>query len=396
VSPARHAFSGSASLRLDLWDPSVISDPAPPGLERMAVGVPFLDLGRLHRSIAEELQAAYEEVLRSSRFVGDEASRRFEEAFAAMHGLARAAGCGSGTDALTLALVALGVGSGDDVIVPGMTFVATAEAVLHAGATPVLADVDPRTLLLGAEQVDAVRTPRTRAVIPVHLYGHVVGFDLLEAWRADGLLVVEDAAQAHLARWNGESVGTAGDAGCFSFYPGKNLGALGDGGAVGSSDSSLVARVASLRDHGRSEHFRHGHVGWCSRLDGVQAAWLEVKLRHLPGWTARRRQLATRYRHRLPQGLLVDWEDGAVHHLVVVRVPSHRRSAIVSGLAARGIETGLHYPFALSQQPSLAPWARSCPEAERAASEVLSLPIDPLMTDEEVDAVTDALLELLD
>jgi dTDP-3-amino-3,4,6-trideoxy-alpha-D-glucose transaminase len=359
------------------------------------MSVPFLDLGRLHSSIAHELDAAYREVVASSRLVGARASSGFEAEFARVHGRRGAIGCGSGTDALTLALIALGIGPGDEVVVPGMTFMATAEAVVHAGATPVLADVDADTLLISGPSVEVVRTPRTRAVIPVHLYGHVVPFDLLEEWRDGGLLVVEDAAQAHLAAWHGRTVGEVGNAACFSFYPGKNLGALGDGGAVVSDDERLLSDVAALRDHGSTEKYRHDVIGWCSRLDGIQAAWLEVKLRHLPAWTRRRRQLAERYRMLVPEGLLVPWEDGAVHHLVAVRVPSLRRDPIIAGLAGVGVESGIHYPRALTQQPALRGVAGECPEAERAAAELLSLPIDPLMTDAEVDEVVDALLGLV-
>ncbi len=358
--------------------------------------VPFLDLGRLHRSIAAELEEAFHRVVAGSAFVGAGPTAAFEQELATAHGRVAAAGCGSGTDAVTLALVAAGIGPGDEVVVPAMTFVATAEAVVHAGATPVVADVDRASLLLTGGAVDAVRTDRTRAVVPVHLYGHVVPFDAIEAWRGEGLTVVEDAAQAHLATWRGLPVGSAGTAAAFSFYPGKNLGALGDGGAVVSDDPALIDRVKVLRDHGSAEKYRHDVIGWCSRLDGVQAAWLSVKLRHLPEWTERRRRLADRYRELLPDGLPVDWEDGAVHHLLVVRVPAADRTRIMADLGAAGVQTGIHYPVALSRQPALARWTpRPCPAAERAASEVLSLPIDPLMEDEEVDLVVAALVAAL-
>jgi len=359
------------------------------------VEVPFVDLGRLHRSIATELDAAYRSVVEASAFVGGPPTAAFEAAFAAASGRRGAVGCGSGTDALTLALVALGIGPGDEVVVPAMTFVATAEAVVHAGAVPVLADVDAASLLLTRGEVARVRTDRTRAVVPVHLYGHVVAFDVMDEWRKSGLVVVEDAAQAHLAAWRGRPVGSVGHATCFSFYPGKNLGALGDAGAVVADDQKLLARVARLRDHGSTERGRHDVVGWCTRLDGVQAAWLEVKLRHLPAWTARRRLLAERYRQLLPDRLLVDWDDGAVHHLVVVRVPAARRDGVRAALAGIGVQTGVHYRLALSQQPALHRWARPCPQAEQAAAEVVSLPLDPLMDESEVDDVVSVLMDVL-
>lgn len=359
--------------------------------------IPFLDVGRLHVSIRDELDQAFAQVVATSGYVLGPVTASFEAAFAAAHGVDHAVGCGSGTDALVLALVALGVRPGDEVIVPAATFVATAEAVVLAGATPVVADVDPTTLLLTARGVDAVRTPRTKAVVPVHLYGHVVPLVLIDEWRAGGLLVVEDAAQAHLATWRDRGVASAGDAAAFSFYPGKNLGALGDGGAVTTSDSEVAARVRAYRDHGSREKYVHESVGWCSRLDGLQAAFLDVKLRHLPVWTAARRRLADRYRAQLPRGVLVPWEEGAVHHLIVARVPGGRRDDMMAGLAEAGIGTAIHYPRALTQQPALARWATApCPGAEAAAAEVVSLPMDPLMTESEVDQVCAALQRLLD
>lgn len=353
--------------------------------------VPLLDLARLHESIRGELDAAIDDVLRRSSFIGG-AGPAFEEAFSAAHEAGSAAGCGSGTDALVLALRALGVGPGDEVVVPSMTFVATAEAVVHAGATPVLADVDPVTLLLSAATVAAVRTPRTRAVVPVHLYGHLVPFDVLQQWRDDGLYVIEDAAQAHLGTWNGQPVGSVGHAACFSFYPGKNLGALGDGGLVLSQDDALVAEVRRLRDHGRTGKYLHDVIGWCSRLDGLQAAVLLVKLRHLPEWTAARRARADEYASRLAE-LLVPWEPGAVHHLLVARVEG--RDRIQAGLADAGIGTGVHYPVALSQQPATAAFGPSTPVAEAAAASVLSLPLDPLMDPADVQYVCDHVLALV-
>jgi dTDP-4-amino-4,6-dideoxygalactose transaminase len=211
------------------------------------VKIPFLDLARLHGSIRDELDEAIDRVIGASAFIGGEEVRAFESAFAEAHDVGHAVGCASGTDAISLSLRALGVGDGDEVVVPSMTFFATAEAVTHVGAVPVVADVDGSTLLLTPETVDAVRTPLTRAVLPVHLYGHVVPFDHLAEWREAGLLVIEDAAQAHVASWKGESVGSVGRTTCFSFFPGKNLGAMGDAGAVVTDDPELAARVRKLR-----------------------------------------------------------------------------------------------------------------------------------------------------
>jgi dTDP-4-amino-4,6-dideoxygalactose transaminase len=358
--------------------------------------IPFLDLGRLHATIRPELDAVIADVLGESRFVGSAgAVAPFEDAFAAAHDAAGAAACGSGTDALALALRALGVGPGDEVVVPSMTFVATAEAVVHVGATPVVADVDPVTLLLDEGSVAAVRTERTRAVIAVHLYGHVVPTATLQHWRDSGLLVIEDAAQAHLAEEDGRPVGSVGHAACFSFFPGKNLGALGDGGAVISADPAVTDEVRRLRDHGRTSKYRHDVIGWCSRLDGLQAAVLTVKLAHLRTWTDGRVAAAERYLERL-DAHLVPWAEGAVHHLLVSRVDPQRRDGMQQALGAVGIGTGVHYPIPLSLQPSMAAWSRPAPHAEAAAESVLSLPIDPLMSLDEVDYVSDRFLELVE
>ena len=223
----------------------------------------------------------------------------------------------------------------------------------------------------------------------MHLYGHVVPFESLQRWRASGLLVVEDAAEAHLATWEGRYVGFVGHAACFSFYPGKNLGALGDGGAVVSQDASLVDEVRRLRDHGRVTKYSHDEIGWCSRLDGLQAGVLGVKLCHLPEWTAARQALAVTYAESLPEGTVVPWSEGAVHHLFVVR--SVEREGVAERLRDADVGCGIHYPVTLSQQPSLRAHAVDTPSAERAAAEVLSLPMDPLMTLGEVGTVTSAL-----
>ncbi len=352
------------------------------------MSIPFQDLTRLHRTIEDELRAAIGEVVAESAFIGGPLAA-FEEELAAAHGAAAAGGCGSGTDALVLALRALGVGPGDEVVVPAMTFIATAEAVVEAGAVPVVADVDPETLLLTPEAVEAVVTPATKAVIPVHLYGHVVPTTHLQTWVDAGLVVVEDAAQAHLAHHTGTAIGTVGHAACFSFYPGKNLGAFGDGGAVISRDADVVTEVRRVRDHGRASKYLHEAPGLCSRLDGLQAAVLRVKLRHLPGWTDARRRLAEVYSDGLG-GHLVPWEDGAVHHLLVVR--SSDRDGLQRVLRDRGIGSGIHYPVPLSRQPWLEPSTKACPAAERAADEILSLPMDPLLSVSDVAQVVEAVL----
>ena len=360
----------------------------------VAEAIPLQDLTRLHASIGTELRDAIEEVILGSSFVGAAYCADFEQAFATAHGVARAVGCGSGTDALALVLRALGIGPGDEVIVPALTFVASAEAVVHAGATPVLVDVDPRTLLIDPGAVAAACTPITRAIMPVHLLGHVVPLDWIDEWRSKDLLVVEDAAQAHLATWQGAGVGTRGDAACFSFYPGKNLGALGDAGAVVTNSDRVADAVAKLRDHGQTSKYHHEQIGWCSRLDGIQAAALMVKLLHLPTWTENRRILAARYLERLGDRL-IPWEPGAVHHLICVVVGSRRRERVRSELSQHGIGVGVHFPMALTHQPALSRWPARAPRAEEMAGELLSLPIDPLMSLGEVDRVCGVLEQLL-
>lgn len=362
----------------------------------MSASIPFQDLTRLHTSIEAELRDAIDATLSRSSFIGGPDLPAFEEEYAAAVGATHAVGCNSGTDALSLALRALGVGPGDEVVVPSMTYVASAESVLHVGATPVLADVDPDTLLLRPEDVDRVRTPRTRAVIPVHLYGNMVDPASLRGWRDEGLIVLEDCAQSHLAHRDGVGVGRTGHAAAYSFFPGKNLGAMGDAGAVTTDDAAVAAEVRRLRDHGRSSKYQHDVLGWSSRLDGIQASVLRVKLRHLPRWTDARRVLARRYRELLDTPALaerisfVPFGDGSVHHLLVVRVDE--RDRVQERLAADGIASGVHYPIALSRQPVFADLHASTPAAEAAADTVLSLPMDPLMTDAEVERVSAALV----
>lgn len=353
--------------------------------------VPFLDLKRLHSSIQNDLDIAVKRAIDNTEFVGGSAVQQFEEAFGAAHDTGSGAGCGSGTDALSLTLRALGVGVGDEVVVPAMTFIATAEAVVHVGATPVVADVDPQTLLLTPETVNAVKTSATRAVMPVHLYGHIVPAEHLKTWRNEGLVVVEDAAQAHLGTSDGVRVGTIGHAACFSFYPGKNLGAFGDGGMVVSQNVSLIDEIRRIRDHGRTTKYTHDIVGYCSRLDGLQAAVLGAKLHHLPRWTSGRVEVANAYQAALGDQL-VPWEEGAVHHLLVTRLPN--RDDMQRELKEVGVASGIHYPVPLSKQPWLADQTPACPGAEVAADEILSLPMDPLMPLDDVSYVVEQLAQL--
>jgi dTDP-4-amino-4,6-dideoxygalactose transaminase len=363
--------------------------------------VPFTDLGATTREVRADVDAAIARVVSSNTFVGGEEVERFEQEWAQYCGTACAVGVGNGTDALTLSLRAIGIGPGDEVVVPANTFVATAEAVVLAGATPRFADVSDDTLLLTPATLEAAIGPRTRAVIVVHLYGQMADMGALtHVADSAGLVVLEDAAQAHGAAWRGRGAGSVGRVGCFSFYPAKNLGAFGDAGAVVTDDVELAARLQCLRDHGRApgSHHVHDAVGTNSRMDAVQAAVLSVKLERLESWTRARRAVAASYRARLQGGpvRLVAKAPGSqnAYHLMVARVPSRER--VMSRLAEAGIQTGIHYPIACHQ---LEPYRRfsysPLPVVEQASQEVLSLPLFPHMTQDQVAFVCDQLLSLV-
>jgi dTDP-4-amino-4,6-dideoxygalactose transaminase len=333
--------------------------------------------------------------------VGGEAVEDFERQWASYCRVPEAVGVGSGTDALLLALMALGIGVGDEVIVPANTFVASAEAVVLTGATPVFADVSPDTLLLTSAQLEQAITTRTAAVIVVHLYGQMPDMDAMNrcASRA-GIVLIEDAAQAHGASWSGRPAGSIGRVGCFSFYPSKNLGAFGDAGAVVTADAGLAERIRSLRDHGRSRRSRYDHefIGINSRLDGLQAVVLNAKLPWLDAWTETRRSIAARYRAALSGGAgsLVAEEPGSrgAYHLAVARVPD--RAAVRRQLGEAGIQTQIHYPVPCHRQAPYRQFAtRPLPVAEESADDILSLPMFPHMCDDRVARVCDAINDVL-
>jgi dTDP-4-amino-4,6-dideoxygalactose transaminase len=367
----------------------------------VSLRVPFADLAMQTAEVRPELDAVWRELLDSHRFIGGDVVEAFEREWAAYCGTDFAVSAGTGTDSLHLILRALGIGRGDEVVVPANTFIATAEAVVLAGAVPVFVDVLPDTLLVDPAQVEAAITPRTAAVVPVHLFGQVADMDrLTEVAQRAGVALVEDAAQAHGAFPAGSRAGSVGAAGSFSFSPGKNLGAFGDGGAVTTSDPELAARLRSLRDHGRalSDRYLHDHVGVNSRLDALQAGILSVKLRHLDGWTRARRAHAAAYREQLPADVVTMVEETpatpSVHHLAVVR--TDRRQEAVDGLALRGIDTGIHYPVPCHLQEPYAAYSRGpLPVAESAASEILSLPMFPHLTPDQVSHVCESVAAVL-
>jgi len=358
--------------------------------------LPLIDLHAQHASIRDDLDAAIARVLAHGRFIQGPEVAQFEEAFAAYCNVGSCIGTSNGTAAFELVLRAGGIGPGDEVITTPMTFIATVEPIVLAGARPVLVDVDPQTALIHADAVEAAVTPQTAAIMPVHLYGQAVD---LAAFRSladrHKLFLLEDAAQAHGAAWRGRRAGSVGDAATFSFFPGKNLGALGDAGCVTTNDEDLARRVRKLRDHGRMDKYRHDEVGTNARLDTLQAAVLAAKLPHLEQWNERRRQHAAAYDAAFANvdgadPLRVEPDAVSVYHQYVIRVANDRDGARAA-LAERDISSGVHYPVPLHRQPALEGIARGeYPAAEALADEVLSLPIFPELTAAQRTAVVEA------
>ena len=358
------------------------------------MGVPFVDLKAQYRSIQEEVDAAIRQVIETTAFVLGPAVERFESDFASYLGVDHVVATNNGTTALQLALLALGIRSGDEVIVPAHTFIATAEAVAHVGAKPVFVDVRDDTGNLDPDRLADAATSRTRAIIPVHLYGQPADLDpILEFARGRGISVLEDACQAHGATYHGRRVGSFGVASCFSFYPGKNLGAYGEGGAIATDDPHLAARVRRLRDHGQTQRYEHAEIGYNARMEGIQGAVLGVKLRHLDDWNEARRTCAARYSDalqglpglRLPE-VAADREH--VFHLYVVRTED--RDALREHLSSLGVQTGLHYPIPLHLQAAFAngrDHTGEYPVAERWARTGLSLPLFAELTGEQLAEV---------
>lgn len=364
--------------------------------------VPFLDLKAQYDALKDEIDAAIAQVISRTAFAGGPFVGQFEKDFAVFCGTRHAVGVGSGTDALWLALLALGVGSGDEVITAVNSFIATAEAISFTGATPVFVDVDEATYTMRPELVEQAITPRTRVIIPVQLFGQMADMDpILEIAKKHKLQVVEDACQAHGAEYRGMRAGAMGVAGCFSFYPGKNLGAYGEAGAIVTSDETLAGRVAMLRDHGQERKYVHSAIGWNARMDGLQGAVLGVKLRYLVEANRLRRAHAARYRELLSgaSNVRLPTEAGYgahVYHIFAVRVPG--RDDVVRQLQDRGIGCGIHYPVPLHLQEaysSLGQGRGTFPVAERCADEFLSLPMFPELTEPQVRYVAEALADVV-
>lgn len=361
--------------------------------------IPLVDLRAQYQALRDELLPEIEAVLEGMQLLLGPNTRAFERDFAAYCGANHALTVSNGTDALHVALRACGIGGGDEVITVANTFVATVEAIEMSGARAVLVDIDPRTGTLDPDQVEAAISPRTRAVLPVHLYGHPADLDpLLEIARRHNLRLIEDTAQAHGAEYRGRRLGGIGDIGCFSFYYSKNLGAYGEGGGVVTSDSDLAERMRLLRDHGSPEKYRHSTFGFNARGDELQSAVLKVKLRYLDGWNARRRELAAFYTDGLADldlrpPFTADWAT-PVFHLYAIHTP--RRDALLDHLRSRGIGAGIHYPIPIHQQEGyrhviIGPGGLA--NAERWAAETLSLPIYPELSDDDAGYVVETVRE---
>jgi dTDP-4-amino-4,6-dideoxygalactose transaminase len=354
--------------------------------------IPFLQL--TPGEDAAVVRDAVDRVINRGWFVLGPELAAFEPEFAAACGASEAVGVGTGTDAIAIALRAMGIGPGDEVITSPLSAAYSALAIMMAGARPVFADIDPERLTIDPEAIAAAVTGRTAAILPVHLYGQPADMRSLSAVAArHNLAIVEDCCQAHLATCDGQPVGTFGAAAAYSFYPTKNLGALGDGGALTTNDAGLAARARRLRNGGQTDRYHHGEFGVNSRLDEIQAAVLRARLPLLAGWTARRRELAREYRRQLSaQAVTVppEFDPGHVYHLFPVRSTS--REILQAALRDAGIETLIHYPVAIARQPALASEAPAhCPVAERVCSEVFSLPLYPSLAPDAIRRVTTAL-----
>jgi len=369
----------------------------------MSDKIPLVDLKAQFAAIKPEIDSAIARVIANTSFIGGREVSQFEEAFAAFQRTRYCVGVASGTAAIYLVLKALGIGAGDEVITTPHTFIASAEPIEALGARTVLVDIDPLTFNLDPALVEAAITERTKAILPVHLYGQITGMDrLAEIARRRGVHLIEDAAQAHGAEFQGERAGHWGIASCFSFYPGKNLGAYGDGGAVCTNDESLAKILAKLRDHGRMSKYEHDIIGYGERLDSLQAAILGAKLPYLDGWNTARRNHAAYYDQAFTgvNGLQTPREaDGARHiyHIYSARVRGDRDAALAA-LKERGIEVGVHYPVPLHMQPALTHLGYpkgAFPHTEQAAKSIISLPMYPGLTLEQISRVVEEVADVV-
>jgi dTDP-4-amino-4,6-dideoxygalactose transaminase len=363
--------------------------------------IPFVDLTAQYKSIEGKIDAAISEVISKSAFIGGPHVKSFEAAFAEFCNVNYCVGLGNGTDALSIALKTLGIGKGDEVITTALSFIATSEAITMAGARVVFVDINPETYNIDVAQIEEKISSNTKAIIPVHLYGQPADMDpILNIATKHDLKVVEDAAQAHGSVYKERQIGSIGDMACFSFYPGKNLGAYGDAGAIVTNDKDLAVKARMIANHGRIDKYNHEIEGVNSRLDGLQGAILEVKLRRLPDWTESRRKNAYLYNKYLNNTELITPMEidnvKAVYHLYVVRVEKDQRKELQEDLKSKGISTGIHYPIAL---PNLKAYEYlnhtedDFPEATQASREILSLPIFPELQESQIEYITETIKE---
>jgi len=366
------------------------------------MNTPFLDLKAQYKSIEQEISDAMAGVMESCAFAGGRFVEQFEKEFAAFCGCELAVGVGSGTEALWLSLVSLGIGEGDEVITVPNTFIATAEAITFCGARPVFVDTDEKTYMMKPDLLDAAVTPRTKAIIPVHLFGQMADMDPIMAFARDHKLsVIEDACQSHGAEYKGRPAGSIGDAGCFSFYPGKNLGAYGDAGAIVTNRPELTEKIRSLRDHGQAAKYYHDIIGWNARMDGIQGAILSVKLKHLKAWNKARRKHARSYDEFLSDTAGIITPATAhyakhVFHIYAVRVQN--RDVMIKALLKKGIHCGIHYPVPIHLQKAyqgLGHGKDSFPVSELCVSEFVSLPMFPELSDEQIKFVSEQTVEFV-
>jgi dTDP-4-amino-4,6-dideoxygalactose transaminase len=365
--------------------------------------VPFLDLKIQYEAIKDEINDAIAQVIASCAFAGGPFVAEFEKNLAEFCKCSYAVGVGSGTEALWLALIGLGIGAGDEVITVPNTFIATAEAITFCGAKPVFVDIDEKTYTMDPELIESAITPRTKAIIPVHLFGQPADMEpIMEIAGKNGLFVIEDACQAHGAEYKGRSAGSIGDAGCFSFYPGKNLGAYGEAGAVITNNAELAEKMAMFRDHGQSRKYHHAVIGWNARMDGVQGAILNVKLKHLPAWTEARRKNAELYNKLLTEtgGIIKPVEASYakhVYHVYATRIKS--RDDLIAKLEAKDIHCGIHYPVPVHRQDAYLNSGDDFPDlkiSETIASELLSLPMYPELAEAQIEYVVESLKQIKD
>jgi dTDP-4-amino-4,6-dideoxygalactose transaminase len=387
-APARHRLTAER-VKLLAGAVRIVSVSAKPQMK-----VPFLDLKAHHAPLLEKFNRAIREVIESNAFAGGPFVERFEKEFAAYCGSKYAIGVGNGTDALWLTLLALGIGEGDEVITVPNTFIATVEAIAYCKARPVFVDVHEDTFTMNPAELERRLTKKTKAIIPVHLFGQPADMDpILDFARAHGLFVIEDAAQAHDAEYKGRKAGTMGDAGCFSFYPGKNLGAFGEAGAVVTDDLELRKQIQVLRDHGQPRKYCHTLMGWNCRMDGIQAAVLSIKLRHLQVANLLRREHAVQYNQAFSgiDEVATPFEANYarhVYHIYAIRV--QERDEVRRFLEEKGIGCGVHYPIPIHLQEAcrnLGYTAGAFPVAENLAEEFLSLPMFPELTEEQIEYV---------